>query len=115
QRDNNRLLNTLMRLRDLGNSVIVVEHDEETIRSADFLVDIGPGAGIHGGEVIATGTPTEVAKSKDSVTAQFLRGDKLIPLPKKRRQGNGKQIIIKGAKENNLKNIDVSIPLGELV
>ncbi|HSX17756.1 MAG TPA: excinuclease ABC subunit UvrA, partial [Candidatus Saccharimonadales bacterium] len=115
QRDNNRLLNTLKRLRDLGNSVIVVEHDEETIRSADHLVDIGPGAGIHGGEVVATGTPSDVAKSKSSVTAQFLRGDKIIPTPKKRRPGNGKQLVVKGARENNLKSINVTLPLGQLV
>lgn len=115
QRDNKRLLNTLRRLRDLGNSVIVVEHDEETIRSADFLVDIGPGAGIHGGEVVAIGAPSEVAKAKNSVTAQFLRGEKLIQTPKNRRLGNGKHLVIKGARENNLKNLDVSIPLGQLV
>ncbi|MBA3757497.1 excinuclease ABC subunit UvrA [Candidatus Saccharibacteria bacterium] len=115
QRDNNRLLSTLKHLRDLGNSVIVVEHDEETIRSADFLVDIGPGAGIHGGEVIATGTPQQVSKVKTSVTAQFLRGERLIPTPKKRRPGNGKRLEIKGAREHNLKNIDVTIPLGQLV
>ena len=115
QRDNRRLLNTLQRLRDLGNTVIVVEHDEETIRSADFLVDIGPGAGTHGGEVVATGSPSEVAKSKKSVTAQFLRGDKLIPTPKKRRPSNGKKLTVHGARQHNLKNIDVDIPLGQLV
>ncbi len=115
QRDNRRLLDTLKRLRDLGNSVIVVEHDEETIRSADFLVDIGPGAGIHGGEVVATGAPSVVAKVKQSVTAKFLRGDVIIPTPKKRRTGNGKALVIKGAKENNLKEIDVTIPLGQMV
>jgi excinuclease ABC subunit A len=115
QRDNDRLLKTLMRLRDLGNSVIVVEHDEETIRSADYLVDIGPGAGIHGGEVVATGKPDDVAKVKDSITAQFLRGEREITIPKKRRQGNGKELVIKGARENNLKSIDVTIPLGCLV
>ncbi len=115
QRDNKRLLGTLEHLRDIGNSVVVVEHDEETIRTADFLVDIGPGAGIHGGEVVATGTPEEVAKVKNSITAQFLRGDKLIETPKKRRPGNDKCLEIKGARENNLKNIDVKIPLGQLV
>jgi excinuclease ABC subunit A len=115
QRDNGRLLKTLERLRDLGNSVLVVEHDEETIRTADYLVDIGPGAGIHGGEIIGTGTPAEVAKVKHSVTAQYLRGEKIIPTPKKRRTGNGNELVIKGARENNLKNIDVKIPLGELV
>src|SRR3990167_3390609 len=115
QRDNRRLLDTLERLRDLGNSVIVVEHDEETIRSADFLVDIGPGAGIHGGEIVATGTPAQVAKSKQSVTAQFLRGEYRIKTPSQRRPGNGKQLVIKGARENNLKNIDVDIPLGQFI
>jgi excinuclease ABC subunit A len=115
QRDNKRLINTLKRMRDLGNTVIVVEHDEETIRTADFLVDIGPGAGIHGGEIVATGTPESVAKNKKSITGQYLRGEKSIPLPKKRRQGNDKELKIKGASENNLKDIDVSIPLGKLV
>jgi excinuclease ABC subunit A len=115
QRDNGRLLLTLKRLRDLGNTVIVVEHDEETIRSADHLVDIGPGAGIHGGHVVATGIPSDVAKSKESITGQFLRGDKIIATPKKRRSGNGKQLIIHGARENNLKNLKVEIPLGQLV
>ena len=115
QRDNRRLLNTLERLRDLGNSVLVVEHDEETIRTANFLIDIGPGAGIHGGEVVATGTPAQVAKSKKSITAKFLRGEQIIPVPKKRRPGNGKHVSIKGARENNLKSIDVTIPLGQLV
>jgi excinuclease ABC subunit A len=115
QRDNGRLLRTLERLRDLGNTVIVVEHDEETIKSADFLVDIGPGAGIHGGEIVAIGTPSEVAKSKDSITGQFLRAEREIKVPKKRRKGNGKKIIVKGAREHNLKNIDVEVPLGQLV
>ncbi|MEX2006847.1 MAG: excinuclease ABC subunit UvrA [Candidatus Saccharimonadales bacterium] len=115
QRDNARLLDTLKKLRDLGNSVIVVEHDEETIRNADFLVDIGPGAGVHGGRIVATGAPQAVAKSKSSATAQFLRGEKLIPVPKARRSGNGSRLIVRGARENNLKNIDVPIPLGQLV
>ncbi len=115
QRDNGRLLKTLIRLRDLGNSVIVVEHDEETIRSADYLVDIGPGAGIHGGEVVARGTPEEVAMTKESITGQFLRGEREIAVPKKRRSGNGKRLVIKGARENNLKNLDVEIPLGKMV
>lgn len=115
QRDNGRLLNTLKRLRDLGNSVLVVEHDEETIRSADYLIDIGPGAGIHGGEVIATGTPAEVAKNKKSITADYLNGIKKISAPKKLRPGNGKKIIISGARENNLKNVTAEIPLGQLV
>jgi excinuclease ABC subunit A len=115
QRDNARLIETLKRLRDLGNSVLVVEHDEETIRSADWLLDIGPGAGIHGGEVVAAGTPEQVIKQQRSVTAAYLSGKLEIPIPKTRRQGNGKQLLIKGARENNLKNLDVPIPLGSLV
>lgn len=115
QRDNRKLLDTLKGLRDLGNTVLVVEHDEETIRSADHLVDIGPGAGIHGGEIVATGTPAQVAKKPKSITAQFLRGEKIIPVPKQRRAGTGTKLTIKGARENNLKNIDVDIPLGKLV
>jgi excinuclease ABC subunit A len=115
QRDNERLIKTLKHLRDLGNSVIVVEHDEDTIRTADYLVDIGPGAGVHGGQVVATGTPAEVAQVKGSITGQFLRGEDSIPVPKKRRKGNGKFITIRGARENNLKNVDVEIPLGEMV
>jgi excinuclease ABC subunit A len=115
QRDNGRLLKTLMRLRDLGNTVIVVEHDEETIKSADYLVDIGPGAGIHGGQVVAIGAPSEVAKTKESITGQFLQGERKIKTPKKRRAGNGKKLIIKNAREHNLKNIDVEIPLGQMI
>jgi excinuclease ABC subunit A len=115
QRDNGRLLNTLKHLRDIGNSVLVVEHDEDTIRTADYLVDIGPGAGIHGGKVVAAGSPSDVVKVKDSITAQYLAGHKSIATPKKRRPGNGKSIVIRGARENNLKNVDVSIPLGQFV
>lgn len=115
QRDNARLMKTLQKLRDIGNSVIVVEHDEETIRSADFLVDIGPAAGVHGGKIIASGLPSEVAKNKASITGQYLRGEKEIATPKKRRQGSGKQLVVRGAREHNLKDIDVSIPLGMLV
>ena len=115
QRDNARLIETLKRLRDLGNSVVVVEHDEETIRSADWLLDIGPGAGIHGGEVVASGTPTQVIKENASITAKYLSGKLEIVTPKKRRSGNGKELLIQGARENNLKNIDVAIPLGCLV
>ncbi len=115
QRDNERLIRTLKHLRDLGNTVLVVEHDEDTIRSADYLLDIGPGAGIHGGQVVAAGKPNEVSKVKESITAQYLRGEKTIPLPKKRRAGNGKALIIRGARENNLKNVSVEIPLGKLV
>ncbi len=115
QRDNGRLIETLKRLKDLGNTVIVVEHDEETIRTADYLLDIGPGAGIHGGHVVAAGTPEEVIRTKDSITAEYLSGKKKIAVPKSRRSGSGKSIIIKGASENNLKHIDVTIPLNELV
>ncbi len=115
QRDNARLIATLKHLRDLGNTVLVVEHDEETIRTADYLLDIGPGAGVHGGYVVAEGTPAEVEKVKDSITGQYLSGRKKIAVPAKRRKGNGKVLRIVGAKENNLKNIDVTIPLGELV
>lgn len=115
QRDNARLIATLKHLRDLGNTVIVVEHDEETIRSADFLVDIGPGAGTNGGKVTALGTPNEVVRQSGSVTADYLSGKKTIETPKKRRAGNGKNLVIKGARENNLKNLNVTIPLAELV
>src|SRR5213080_2228102 len=115
QRDNRRLINTLVRLRDLGNTLIVVEHDEETIRSADYMVDIGPAAGEHGGEIVAAGTVEEVLRNPHSLTAAYLRGDKEIPLPRRRRAGNGKKLVIKGAKANNLKNIDVSFPLGTFV
>lgn len=115
QRDNERLIKTLKHLRELGNTVVVVEHDEDTIRTADYLLDIGPGAGVHGGHVVAAGSPTEVEKVKESITAQYLSGAKKIPVPKKRRIGNGKELVIKGARENNLQNIDVSIPLGKFV
>lgn len=115
QRDNDRLINTLKHLRDLGNSVLVVEHDEDTIRSADWLIDIGPGAGIHGGTVVAAGSPKEVAKNRQSITGQYLSGAQTIAVPKKRRKGNGKELLVKGAAENNLKNISATIPLGQLV
>src|SRR6185312_3630257 len=115
QRDNRRLINTLLRLRDLGNTLIVVEHDEETIRSADYMVDIGPAAGKHGGEIIAAGPVETVLKDPNSLTAAFLRGDREIPVPPKRRKGNGKQLVIRGARANNLKDIDVAIPLGTFV
>ena len=115
QRDNGRLINTLKHLRDLGNTVIVVEHDEDTIRSADYLVDIGPGAGIHGGYIVAAGTPGEVENAAGSITAEYLSGKKHIAIPKKRRPGNGKSLTITGARENNLKNINVEIPLGKFV
>ena len=112
QRDNDRLIATLKHLRDLHNTVIVVEHDEDTIRAADYLVDIGPGAGIKGGQVVAAGTPDEVAKMKDSITGQYLSGKKSIEVPKKRRKPSGKFLEVIGARENNLKNIDVKFPLG---
>ncbi len=115
QRDNNRLIGTLKHLKELGNTVIVVEHDEDTIRTADYLVDIGPGAGIHGGHVVAAGSPDEVAKTKGSITAEYLSGKKSIATPKKRRKGNGKSVIIKGAREHNLQNVTVDIPLGQFV
>jgi excinuclease ABC subunit A len=115
QRDNARLIRTLKHLRELGNTVIVVEHDEETIRTADYLLDIGPGAGIHGGKVVAAGSPADVMKVKDSITADYLSGKKEIAVPKKRRAGNGTSLVIKGARENNLQNIDAEIPLGKLV
>jgi len=115
QRDNERLIKTLQHLRDLGNTVIVVEHDEDTIRIADYLLDIGPGAGIHGGHVVASGSPEEVAKTEKSITGQYMSGRKSIAVPKKRRKGNGKELVIKGARENNLQNVDVTIPLGKLV
>jgi excinuclease ABC subunit A len=115
QRDNDRLLETLFHLRDLGNTVIVVEHDEATIRAADYVVDLGPGAGVHGGETIFAGTPDALLKSKDSLTGHYISGKKKIHIPKIRRKGNGQYIEITGAKENNLKNISVKFPLGCLV
>ncbi len=114
QRDNGKLIGTLKNLRDLGNSVIVVEHDEDTMREADFIVDVGPGAGIHGGEIVAVGTPDQVADCDESITGQYLSGKKEISVPKERRKGNGSFLKIIGAEENNLKNIDVQIPLGTL-
>jgi excinuclease ABC subunit A len=115
QRDNDRLIATLKHLRDLGNTVIVVEHDEETIRAADHLIDIGPGAGVHGGRIIAQGLPEEVALNPNSVTGQFLTGKEFIAKPKKHREGNGKQLIVRGAREHNLKNLDVVLPLGKMI
>ncbi|PMQ01133.1 MAG: excinuclease ABC subunit A [Dictyoglomus sp. NZ13-RE01] len=114
-RDNKRLIDTLKNLRDLGNTILVVEHDEEVIRSADFIVDMGPGAGEHGGEVVVAGTLEEVLKHPTSITAQYLRGDKMIKIPKVRRKGNGRWLEIKSAHARNLKNIDVRIPLGTFV
>jgi excinuclease ABC subunit A len=115
QRDITRLIRTLKGMRDLGNTILVVEHDETTIRSADYVIDLGPGAGEHGGEVVVTGTPEDVMQCPNSITGQYLSGKKRIPIPRKRREGNGKEIIIKGAREHNLKGIDVRIPLGKLV
>ncbi len=115
QRDNAKLLQTLKELRDLGNTLIVVEHDAETMYAADYIVDIGPGAGIHGGEVVCAGTLKQLLKCKKSITGQYLSGEKQIPIPQTRRAGNGQFLEICGARENNLKNIDVRIPLGEFV
>jgi excinuclease ABC subunit A len=115
QRDNAKLLSTLKHLRDLGNTVIVVEHDEETMRAADYIVDIGPGAGIHGGKVVYSGKVDGIVKCKESITGQYLSGRKKVEVPKTRRKGNGKKLKIFGASQNNLKNIDVEIPLGEFV
>ena len=112
QRDNGKLINTLKSLRDLGNSVIVVEHDEETMQAADYIIDIGPHAGVHGGEVVACGTPDEIAANTSSITGDFLSGRRKIEVPKSRRAGSGKLLTVKGARENNLKNITVSFPLG---
>ncbi|MGL5084318.1 MAG: excinuclease ABC subunit UvrA [Clostridium sp.] len=114
QRDNDRLIKTLKNLRDVGNTVIVVEHDEDTIREADFVVDIGPGAGEHGGEIVATGTLEDIKMCKKSITGQYLTGEKQIIVPNERRKGNGNKIVVQGAKENNLKNINVTFPLGTL-
>ncbi len=114
QRDNDKLLMTLKHLRDIGNTLIVVEHDEDTMRAADFVVDVGPGAGCHGGEIVAAGTLEDIIANPDSITGQYLSGVKKIPVPAKRRTGNGAQLKVFGASENNLKDVDVSIPLGTL-
>ena len=115
QRDNSKLIETLCHLRDTGNTVIVVEHDEETMTASDYIVDIGPGAGIHGGHIIAAGTPEEIMKNEASLTGAYLSGRRKIPVPEKRRDGNGEKITVVGASENNLKNITVDIPLGKFV
>ena len=115
QRDNCKLIDALKRLRDLGNTIIVIEHDEETIRQADFIVDIGPGAGVHGGEIVFSGKLSDILTCSRSITGKYLSGEKYIPIPGKRRKGNSKCIVIKGAREHNLKNIDVTIPLGKIV
>ena len=114
QRDNDKLLMTLKRLRDLGNTLIVVEHDEDTMRTADFVVDVGPGAGSHGGQIVAAGSVEDICNTPDSITGQYLSGQKEIPIPAKRRPGNGNVLAVRGATENNLKNVDVEIPLGTL-
>ena len=115
QRDNEKLLRTLKDLRDMGNTLIVVEHDEDTMRAADYLVDIGPGAGIHGGEVVAVGSVEDICACPRSITGDYLSGRKRIPLPGTRREGSGKALVVRGAEENNLKNIDVSFPLGKFI
>lgn len=115
QRDNDKLINTLRTMRDIGNTLLVVEHDEDTMLAADYLIDVGPGAGSRGGEIVAAGTPEEVMKNEKSITGQYLSGKKFIPLPRERRKPDGRKITIKGAAENNLKNIKVDIPLGMFV
>ena len=115
QRDNDRLLDSLRKMRDLGNTLIVVEHDEDTMRAADYLIDVGPGAGAQGGEIVAAGTPDEVAANENSITGQYLSGKKVIPVPKTRRKGNGNKLRITGAAENNLKNVSVDFPLGKFI
>ncbi|MFA5861408.1 MAG: excinuclease ABC subunit UvrA [Candidatus Thermoplasmatota archaeon] len=115
QRDNQRLIRSLEGLREIGNTLLVVEHDEEMIRAADWVVDLGPGAGEHGGRVIAEGTPSDIIRNRESITGQYLSGRRAIPVPPKRRDGNGNHLSIRGAKENNLKNVDMRIPLGKFV
>ncbi|WP_288646314.1 excinuclease ABC subunit UvrA [uncultured Lactobacillus sp.] len=115
QRDNDRLISSLKKMRDLGNSLIVVEHDDETMKQADYLVDMGPGAGVYGGKVMAAGTPEEVMKNPHSLTGEYLSGKKIVPVPLERRKGNGKKITVTGAKENNLKDVSVDFPLGKLI
>lgn len=115
QRDNDRLISSLKAMRDLGNTLIVVEHDEDTMRAADYIIDIGPGAGENGGQVMAAGTPKQVMRSRKSLTGQYLSGKKFIPVPAERRSGNGKHIVVKGAAANNLKQIDVEFPLGKFI
>ena len=113
-RDNTKLLKTLTALRDLDNTVVVIEHDKETIMAADYLIDIGPGAGIHGGKVVGIGTPSQVAKIPGSLTGAYLSGKRSIPVPPQRRSGNGQYIVLRGASGDNLKSIDVTVPMGTL-
>jgi len=115
QRDNDRLISTLLNMRDIGNTLIVVEHDEDTMLAADYLIDVGPGAGVHGGQIISQGTPKEVMEDQNSLTGKYLSGEKFIPIPLERRKGDGREIKIVGAKENNLKNVSTSFPLGTFV
>ena len=115
QRDNDRLISTLLNMRDIGNTLIVVEHDEDTMLAADYLIDVGPGAGVHGGQIISQGTPKEVMEDNNSLTGKYLSGEKFIPVPLERRKGDGREIKIVGAKENNLKNVSTSFPLGTFV
>lgn len=115
QRDNEKLIATLKRLRDCGNTLIVVEHDDDTMRAADYIVDIGPGAGVHGGQIVCAGTYDEIIRCKDSVTGQYLSGKKYVPVPKTHRKGSGDELVVYGAKENNLKNIEVHFPLGKFI
>jgi len=115
QRDNDRLISTLLNMRDIGNTLIVVEHDEDTMLAADYLIDIGPGAGVHGGQIISQGTPKEVMEDENSLTGKYLSGEKFIPVPLERRKGDGREIKIIGAKENNLKNVSTAFPLGTFV
>ena len=115
QRDNELLIGSLKNMRDIGNTLIVVEHDEDTMMSADYLIDVGPGAGVHGGQIMSAGTPEEVMADPNSLTGQYLSGKKFIPLPLERRKPDGRFVEVKGAKENNLKNINVKFPLGSFI
>lgn len=114
QRDNDRLINTLKEMRDLGNTLIVVEHDDDTMRAADYLIDVGPGAGEHGGEIVASGTPKQVMRKKSSLTGQYLSGQKLIEVPEHRREITDRKLHIKGARSNNLKDVNVDLPLSTM-
>ena len=115
QRDNDRLLETLKNLRDAGNTVLVVEHDEDAIRTADYVLDVGPGAGVHGGEIVAQGTPEQLAADPASLTGKYLSGEREIAVPKERRKGNGKKVTVVNATGNNLRNVTADFPLGKFV